>query len=62
MTIHEQKEKAKELLRSEKFEQALPLFQMIWETEKNEWNGYYLAQCLRKLENYGEAAELEIGL
>lgn len=62
MNLQEQKEKAKELLRSEQFDQALPLFQTIWEAEKNEWNGYFLVQCLRKLESYEAAAELHVTL
>jgi thioredoxin-like negative regulator of GroEL len=62
VNLQEQKEKAKELLRSEQFDHALSLFQTIWEAEKNEWNGYFLAQCLRKAELYDAAVELHVTL
>jgi tetratricopeptide (TPR) repeat protein len=62
VSLQEQKEKAKVLLRSEKFSDALPIFQTIWDQEKNEWNGYYLAQCLRKVEAFEEAVDLHLEL
>jgi tetratricopeptide (TPR) repeat protein len=58
MTLSQQQELAKKLRKEENFTEALPLFEAIWEAEKNEWNGYYLVQCLRKIENYATAAEL----
>jgi len=39
-------------------EEALRLYKQLWELEKNEWNGYFLAQCFRKTSNYGDAREL----
>ncbi len=58
MTIQEKKEKAKELFRQELFRDALPLYQEVWDVEKSEWNGYFLARCLRKAEFYDTAKEL----
>ena len=57
-TIQELRTKADELKKKEDFENALPLFREIWDTEKSDWNGYYLAQCLRKTSNYSDAREL----
>jgi hypothetical protein len=57
-TIQELRTKADELKKKEDFENALPLFREIWDTEKSDWNGYYLAQCLRKTNNYSDAREL----
>jgi hypothetical protein len=57
-TIQELRTQAAELKKKEDFETALPLFREIWDTEKSDWNGYYLAQCLRKTSNYSEAREL----
>ncbi|MDI6049023.1 hypothetical protein QLS31_04195 [Flavobacterium sp. XS2P24] len=59
-TIQELRAKADELKKKEEFENALPLFREIWEREKSDWNGYYLAQCLRKISKYSEARELHI--
>lgn len=57
-TIQELRTKADELKKKEDFEKALPLFREIWDMEKSEWNGYYLAKCLRKTSNYNDAREL----
>jgi len=57
-TIQELRTKADELKKKEDFENALPLFREIWDAEKSDWNGYYLAQCLRKTSNYSDAREL----
>ena len=56
--IQELRTKADELKKKEDFENALPLFREIWDMEKSAWNGYYLAQCLRKTSNYSDAREL----
>lgn len=57
-TIQELRTQADELKKKEDFENALPLYRQIWDTEKSDWNGYYFAQCLRKTSNYSEAREL----
>lgn len=57
-TIQELQDEAEQLKKKEDFENALPLFRQIWEKEKSEWNGYYLAQCLRKTNKYSDAREL----
>jgi len=57
-TIQELRTNADELKKKEDFVNALPLFREIWEKEKSDWNGYYLAQCLRKTSNYSNAREL----
>lgn len=57
-TIQELRTKANELKKKEDFDNALLLFREIWEKEKSDWNGYYLAQCLRKTNNYHDAREL----
>lgn len=49
---------AKKKQKEGKIIEALNLFSQLWELEKNEWNGYFLAQCLRKLKKYNEAREL----
>ncbi len=59
-TIQDLRTKADELKKKEDFENALPLFRQIWDIEKSDWNGYYLAQCLRKTSNYSDARELHL--
>jgi hypothetical protein len=59
-TIQELRNKANELKNKEDFENALPLLLEIWDKEKTDWNGFYLAQCLRKTCNYSEARQLHL--
>src|SRR5690606_32058195 len=58
MTTDEIKTLAKKKKQEGDIDEALNLFKQLWELEKNEWNGYFLAQCLRKSDNYTEAREL----
>jgi len=44
------------------FTEAMILYEKIWEQEKNEWNGYFLAQCYRKTDNFHEARKLHTEL
>jgi hypothetical protein len=54
----ELKQKADELKSNYDFFNALPLYRELYGLEKNEWNGYFFAQCLRKTENYAEARQI----
>ena len=58
MTTDEIKTLAKKKKQEGDIDEALNLYKQLWELEKNEWNGYFLAQCLRKSDNYTEAREL----
>lgn len=58
MTTDEIKTLAKKKKQEGDIDEALNLYKKLWELEKNEWNGYFLAQCLRKSDNYTEAREL----
>jgi len=52
------RQKAEEFKKNEDFENALPFFQQLYVIDKNEWNGYFLAQCLRKTNNFTEARQI----
>jgi len=58
MTIQELKTEAKRLKQEGNFLESANLYEKLWELEKNEWNGYFLAQSYRKTENYIKAREL----
>lgn len=58
MTPDELKTLAKKKKQEGDIDEALNLYKQLWELEKNEWNGYFLAQCFRKSDNYTEAREL----
>lgn len=58
-TLQELKTQANELRKQDKHDEALPLYQEIWNQEKNDWNGYYLAQCYRKSGEYFNAREIQ---
>ena len=58
MTTQELKTEAKKFKEQGNFEESMNLFEKLWELEKNEWNGYFLAQSYRKTENYTKAREL----
>lgn len=58
MTIEELRIQAKKKKQEGEIETALDLYTQLWEKERNEWNGYFLAQCLRKTEKYEEARQL----
>src|SRR5690606_36046769 len=62
MTTDEIKTLAKKKKQEGDIDEALNLYKQLWELEKNEWNGYFLAQCLRKSDNYTEARELHNAL
>lgn len=58
MTTDEIKTLASQKKREGDIDEALNLYKQLWALEKNEWNGFYLAQCLRKSDNYTEARNL----
>lgn len=58
-TLQELKTEATNLRKQDKHDEALPLYQEIWSQEKNDWNGYYLAQCYRKSGQYADAREIQ---
>lgn len=62
MTVQDLKIEAKKKKDEGDFAEALDLYKQVWEQEKNEWNGYFLAQCFRKTENYIEARQLHTEL
>lgn len=62
MTIEELKIQAKKKKQEGDIESALDLYTQLWEKEKNEWNGYFLAQCLRKTDEYEAARKLHTEL
>jgi hypothetical protein len=55
MTLQEKKEEAKKLKKDDQFNKAVNLFKEIWEEERTDWNGYFLALCYRKTEKFDEA-------
>ena len=60
-SIIEMKRQAGELRKTKKFSEALPLYKDIWENhpaERNEWDGWGYAFCLRKLQRTNEALEI----
>lgn len=62
MTTDEIKILAKKKNQEGHIDEALELYKQLWELEKNEWNGYFLAQCLRKSNSFAKARELHIEL
>ena len=58
MILHELKILAKKKKQEGSIKEALALYEKIWEKEKNAWNGYFLAQCLRKTEKFDDARKL----
>ena len=56
-TVKELRIKAEQFKKKEDFKNALSVFREIWDKEKSDWNGYYLAQCLRKTNNFLESRE-----
>ena len=64
MTIVELKAEANKSKKEGNLKETCKLWAAIWELEKNEWNGYYLAQCLRKIGDYEGARKLhsELGI
>lgn len=58
MTLQELKAEATRLKEDQDFKEALPLYIKIWDLERNEWNGYRLAQCHRKIGNFDDAKEI----
>lgn len=57
-TSQELRRQADDFKKKQDFDNALPLYRKIWELEKSGWNGYFLAQCLRKTNKFEEAREL----
>lgn len=62
MTLEELRIQAKKKKQEGEIETALDLYTQLWEKEKDEWNGYFLAQCLRKTEKFDEARKLHTEL
>ncbi len=58
MTIAELKTLAQKKKQSGYTWEALDLYKQLWHLEKNEWNGYFLAQLYRKTQNFSEARKL----
>ncbi|GAB1472594.1 hypothetical protein MASR2M69_00340 [Bacteroidota bacterium] len=58
MTASELKIEAKKKKDADDYSGALELYKQLWELEKNEWNGYFLAQCYRKTDDFESAREL----
>lgn len=62
MTTQELKIEARKLKQEGNFFESMNLYEKLWEKEKNEWNGYFLAQSYRKTDNYSKARELHYEL
>ena len=58
MTVSELKDKAKKYKKENNFVKSIELYEELWKQEKNEWNGYFLAQVYRKSDNFQKAREL----
>ena len=58
MTIPELKNTAKRYKNEGHFGKAIELYEELWKQEKNEWNGYFLAQLYRKSNNLEKARDL----
>jgi tetratricopeptide (TPR) repeat protein len=54
----ELKKEADKYRKESNFGEAVDLYFKLWEYEKNEWNGYFLAQCYRKVQRYTDARTL----
>ncbi|MHC8522514.1 hypothetical protein ACPJHQ_16450 [Rossellomorea sp. H39__3] len=57
-SLYQQKEQANELRKSGRLEEALPLYQTLWESAQDKFNGAGLLHCLRKLRRFEEALPL----
>ncbi|PWW26626.1 hypothetical protein DFO73_110200 [Cytobacillus oceanisediminis] len=57
-TLYQQKEQANELRKNGLLEEALPLYQTLWESAQDKFNGAGLLHCLRKLRRFEEALPL----
>ncbi|MEN6319371.1 MAG: tetratricopeptide repeat protein [Syntrophaceae bacterium] len=55
VNLTEQKQKANQLRKAEKFEEALQLYRSLWESEGDKFDGAGLLHCLRKLWLFDEA-------
>lgn len=58
MTVQQIKNEANRKRKDGDFLGAMELYKRLWDLDRNEWNGYFLAQCLRKIEEYSDAREL----
>jgi len=58
MILEELKIEAKKQLKNKDFSSAVDLYNQLWKSEKNEWNGYFLAQSYRKLKEFESAREI----
>lgn len=58
MSIQELKDLANKNKKEGNIEEALRLYKELWKREKNQWNGYFLAQCFRKNQDFDEARKL----
>ncbi|QTY27089.1 lipopolysaccharide assembly protein LapB [Flavobacterium sp. CS20] len=58
MTVSELKNTAKKYKIEGNFDKSMELYEELWKQEKNEWNGYFLAQVYRKSNNFQKARDL----
>ncbi|MET2985639.1 hypothetical protein [Aureibaculum conchae] len=58
MTVSELKNTAKKHKNEGDFVKSMELYEELWKQEKNEWNGYFLAQLYRKSNNFHKARDL----
>lgn len=57
-SLYQQKEHANTLRKSGRIEEALPVYQLLWESSQDKFDGAGLLHCLRKLKRYNEAISL----
>lgn len=53
--IKEKRDKASSLRKQKNFQDALPLFETLWEETNDKWDGWNLAFCYNKCSNYTNA-------
>jgi len=61
MNYHSLKTRAEELRKAQKYAEALPLYQKLWDEYQencNEWDGWAYALCLKHTKNYTKALEI----
>lgn len=56
--LYQQKEQANLHRKNGRYEEALPLYQVLWENSQDKFDGAGLLHCLRKLKRYDEAIPL----
>lgn len=56
--ITEKRDKASSLRKQKNFQDALPLFELLWEETNDKWDGWNLALCYNKCKNYSDALKI----